>query len=64
MLILGAVATSAPIFAQLDFPQYLEVSTASLTDDLCRANVAAASRSLDDYLRKEAGLKYLSTRFK
>lgn len=60
----GAVASSAPIFAQLDFPQYLEVSTASLTDDLCRVNVAAASRSLDDYSKKEAGLKYLSTRFK
>lgn len=63
-LVYGAIASSAPIFAQLDFPEYLEVSTRSLTNDECRANVGAATESLEGFTKTEAGLKYLSTRFK
>lgn len=63
-LVHGSVATSAPIFAQLDFPQYLEVATDSLTDDSCQVNVRTATDALGNYTLTEAGLKYLSARFR
>ncbi|XP_065643422.1 putative serine protease K12H4.7 isoform X2 [Hydra vulgaris] len=63
-LIYGAVASSAPIYAQLNFPQYLEVSTKSLGSSRCRANVNAATKILESYLTTEEGLKKLSMDFK
>lgn len=63
-LAFGSIASSAPINAQLDFPQYLEVSTASLGSEKCRSNVAKATAKLENYTKTEAGLKYLSLQFK
>lgn len=60
----GAIASSAPILAQLNFPEYLEVSTQSLTDDTCRSNVANASKTLELYTQTEAGRKELTDLFR
>ena len=59
----GAIASSAPIYAQLNFKQYLEVSTQSLGSSSCQANVAAATKKFEEYLKTEAGLKFLSQDF-
>ncbi|XP_059574149.1 thymus-specific serine protease [Alligator mississippiensis] len=56
-LIFAAVASSAPVRAQLDFAAYNQVVAASLSDPLvggstdCRAAVAAAFAVLDERLR-------------
>lgn len=64
MIFIGAVASSAPIQAQLNFPEYLEVSTQSLTDDVCRNNVGNATAMLEQYTKTDAGRKQLTDMFK
>lgn len=59
----GAVASSAPIQAQLDFPQYLEVSTESLGTQECKDNVKTATSMTEKYTQTEGGRKYLTDLF-
>ena len=61
---LGAIASSAPIQAQLNFPQYLEVSTQSLNSKQCQASVKKATAALESYTNTETGLKLLALKFK
>lgn len=59
----GAVASSAPINAQTDFPEYLEVSTDSLGTQECKDKVQAATTSVEKYVQTEAGRKMLTDLF-
>ena len=65
----GSIASSAPIFAQLDFPQYLEVATRSLAGDgvkglMCVRNVDAAVKKVETMVTSQEGLNNLSETFK
>lgn len=60
---LGAVASSAPIQAQTDFPEYLEVSTDSLGTQQCKDSVKAATTSVENYAKTESGRKLLTNLF-
>ena len=64
--ILGAVASSAPVFAKLDFPAYMDVVTASLgtTGKDCVRNVANATDKLQSLLSSEQGAKQLTDLFR
>ncbi|XP_066913299.1 putative serine protease K12H4.7 [Clytia hemisphaerica] len=62
-LVHGAVASSAPINAQTDFPEYLEVSTDSLGTQECKDSVQAATTSVEKYVQTEAGRKMLTDLF-
>jgi len=63
----GAVATSAPVQPELDFSQYLEVVTQSLTTisggPNCVNNIAAATTALQQQLSSPTGRMGLSTQF-
>lgn len=61
----GAVASSAPVFAKLDFTKYMEVVTASLgtTGQDCVKNVANATETLKSLLSSEQGAKQLTELF-
>jgi tRNA U34 5-carboxymethylaminomethyl modifying GTPase MnmE/TrmE len=63
---LGAVASSAPVKAQLDFPEYLEVVTASLdtTGPECNKNIANATQQVDRLLQTAEGVKKLTQTFR
>ena len=62
----GAVATSAPVLAQLDFEQYLEVVAASLqtTGETCTENIAHATKKLQSMLMSDEGRQQLSKKFR
>lgn len=60
----GAVASSAPIKAVLDFPEYFEVATQSLGTEECQHNVKHATSKIESLLKTSSGLQYLSTRFR
>lgn len=62
----GAVATSAPVLAQLDFQQYLEVVSASLktTGTTCTENIANATMKLQSLVTSEEGREQLSKKFR
>lgn len=64
-LVNGAVASSAPVFAKLDFPEYMDVVTASLgtTGQDCVKNVANATQTLNSLLSSEQGAKQLTDLF-
>ncbi|KAM7425914.1 hypothetical protein ABFA07_022721 [Porites harrisoni] len=64
-LVNGAVASSAPVFAKLDFTKYMEVVTASLgtTGQDCVKNVANATEKLKSLLSSEQGAKQLTELF-
>eukprot|EP01094_Clydonella_sp_ATCC50884_P011392 TRINITY_DN2117_c1_g1_i2.p1 TRINITY_DN2117_c1_g1~~TRINITY_DN2117_c1_g1_i2.p1 ORF type:complete len:508 (-),score=178.90 TRINITY_DN2117_c1_g1_i2:62-1585(-) len=47
----GAIASSAPVHAQLDFPEYLETVSNSLGSS-CSAIFAKATASIEDYLQQ------------
>ena len=63
---IGSVASSAPVFAKLDFPEYMDVVTASLqtTGDDCVKNIANATLILQSLLASETGAKHLTQMFK
>ncbi len=57
-IVIGAVASSAPVQAELDFSQYLDVVTASLTSQSgstqCVSNIQAATNQLQQLLQSGA----------
>ena len=63
--LLGSVATSAPVFAKVNFPEYMDVVTASLatTGQECVKNIANATDTLRSLLSSEKGAKELSELF-
>jgi len=65
-LISGAVATSAPIQATLDFPEYYEVVSRSLstTGPQCVANIASATKMFETMTKTSEGLANLTRIFK
>lgn len=65
-VVVGAVASSAPVQPELDFSQYLDVVTASLTSmgsSTCVSNIAAATQELAQQLTTANGRAALSTQF-
>ncbi|XP_078380206.1 putative serine protease K12H4.7 [Oculina patagonica] len=64
-LVHGAVASSAPVFATVNFPEYMDVVTASLatTGQECDQNIANATKTLQSLLSTEQGAKQLSELF-
>ena len=62
---LGSVASSAPVFAKVNFPEYMDVVTASLgtTGQECSKNIANATETLQSLLSSEEGVKKLSELF-
>lgn len=64
-IFLGSVASSAPVFAKVNFPEYMDVVTASLatTGQECGQNIANATDRLRSLLSSEKGAKELSELF-
>ena len=62
---LGSVASSAPVFAKVNFAEYMDVVTASLTTtgQECGKNIANATDTLHSLLSSEEGAKELSQLF-
>lgn len=62
---LGSVASSAPVFATVNFPEYMDVVTASLatTGQECDKNIANATKTLHSLLSTDQGAKQLSELF-
>ncbi|XP_022286435.2 putative serine protease K12H4.7 [Crassostrea virginica] len=65
-LVDGAVATSAPIFAQLDFKEYLQVVVSSLatTGPGCNKNIKMATDAVAQMLKTDTGRKNVEKMFK
>eukprot|EP00795_Rhopilema_esculentum_P016900 gene16900-8384_t len=65
-LVSGAVATSAPIQAVLDFPEYYEVVANSLatTGPTCNENIASATKMFETMSKTSEGLANLTQIFK
>jgi len=63
-LVHGAVATSAPIQAQLNFPQYIEVATSSLGTSQCQQHVREAAKHVEILLQTQKGREFLSKKFR
>lgn len=65
-LISGSVATSAPIQAVLDFPEYFEVVSNSLstTGPTCIENVASATKMFETMAKTSEGLANLTNIFR
>lgn len=61
-LVFGAVASSAPIKAVLNFKEYFEVATKALPKD-CRRAVKVATAKIEDNLKASSGRKRLSSIF-
>ena len=61
----GAVASSAPVFATVNFPQYMDVVTASLetTGQDCVRNIDNATKTMQALLTTEEGAKQLTELF-
>lgn len=64
-LVQGAVASSAPVFATVNFPQYMDVVTASLetTGQDCVRNIDNATKTMQALLTTEEGAKQLTELF-
>ena len=64
-LVDGSIATSAPIFAQLNFKEYLGVVRDSLatTGDSCVKNIQAATEQLEKMLSTSKGQKQVKEHF-
>ena len=64
-IFLGSVASSAPVFAKVNFAEYMDVVTASLatTGQECGRNIANATETLSSLLSSEKGAKELSELF-
>ncbi|XP_020629406.1 putative serine protease K12H4.7 isoform X3 [Orbicella faveolata] len=64
-LVHGSVASSAPVFAKVNFAEYMDVVTASLatTGQECGKNIANATDTLHSLLSSEEGAKELSELF-
>jgi pimeloyl-ACP methyl ester carboxylesterase len=66
-LVVGAVATSAPVQSQVNFPEYLEVVTASLATavngPLCVANIRTAAAAVTSLMATAAGRTQLGSQF-
>ena len=64
-IFLGSVASSAPVFAKVNFAGYMDVVTASLktTGQECGKNIANATDTLHSLLSSEKGAKELSQLF-
>ena len=62
---LGSVASSAPVFAKVNFAEYMDVVTASLTTtgQECGKNIANATDTLHSLLSSEEGAKEVSHLF-
>lgn len=62
---LGSIATSAPIQAVLDFPEYYEVVSNSLstTGPTCIENIASATKMFETMVKSSEGLAHLSEMF-
>ena len=62
---IGSVASSAPVFAKVDFPEYMDVVTASLatTGQDCGKNIVNATQTLRSLLSSEQGAKVLTQLF-
>ncbi|CAL4130099.1 unnamed protein product, partial [Meganyctiphanes norvegica] len=65
-LVHGAVATSAPIVAQVNFKEYLEVveKSLSLASPTCNAQVKEATRQLHLLLQHRVGWQSITKRFR
>ncbi|XP_061194515.1 putative serine protease F56F10.1 [Saccostrea echinata] len=65
-LVDGAVATSAPIVAKLDFKEYLLVVVSSLatTGQGCNKNIKMATDAITNMLKTDAGKKNVEKMFK
>ena len=65
---LGAVATSAPVFAKLNFMRYLDVVTASLQTSspgkTCTDSIAIATKKIQSMVASDEGRKQLSKTFR
>ena len=65
---LGAVATSAPVFAKLNFMSYLDVVTASLQTSspgkTCTDSIAVATEKIQSMVASDEGRKQLSKTFR
>jgi pimeloyl-ACP methyl ester carboxylesterase len=62
-LVYGAVASSAPINAVLNFPEYYEVATQSLPK-ACRSAVNVATKSIENHLKTAFGRQHMSQLFR
>ena len=64
----GAVATSAPVVAELNFKSYLEVVSASLRTtsygETCTDNIAGATSKIQSMLTSDEGRQQLSKIFR
>ncbi|XP_046852436.1 putative serine protease K12H4.7 [Xenia sp. Carnegie-2017] len=67
-LVAGAVATSAPVFAKLNFKGYLDVVTASLQTSsyghTCTDSIAVATSKLQSMVKTNSGRQQLSKMFR
>jgi hypothetical protein len=67
-LCLGAVATSAPVFAELNFKSYLDVVTASLQTTsygkTCTDSIAGATEKIQSMVTSDEGRQQLSKIFR
>ncbi|KAK6196039.1 hypothetical protein SNE40_001342 [Patella caerulea] len=65
-LIYGAVATSAPLLALIDFKTYLGVTEASLgtTGPVCNTEISKATAAVESLITTDSGRMQLKTMFK
>ena len=65
-LLPGSVASSAPIQAIMDFPEYFEVVSNSLstTGPQCTVNIATATKMVETMTKTSEGLANLTRIFK
>ena len=66
-LVVGAIASSAPVHAELDFVEYLQVVTASLNTaqagSQCTSRIAAATATIQQQLQTQSGRQQLASTF-
>ena len=65
VLHVGSVASSAPVLATVNFPEYMDVVAASLatTGQECDKNIANATQAIHLLLSTDQGAKQLSELF-
>ena len=65
VLFVGSVASSAPVFATVNFPEYMDVVSASLatTGQECDKTIASATKTIHSLLSSEQGAKQLTELF-
>ncbi len=66
-LVAGAVASSAPVFAELDYVEYLQVATQSLGSAVngsqCVDAIGAATQTIQTMLTSPTGIAQLTSKF-